>query len=92
MDPTTASVYIATSPGQHVTAFSNAACDPGTNNIDLLGSTEGPCVELGTHFNRGAIHSLFFNIPLFGFIPDLIAGMPEKAGDALMMAFELGLL
>ncbi|EPE25347.1 hypothetical protein GLAREA_01259 [Glarea lozoyensis ATCC 20868] len=92
MDPTTASVYIATSPRQHVTAFSNAACNPGENNKELLGSTGGACVELGTHFNQGAIHSLLFNIPVFCVIADLVEGMPEAAVEGLKMALELGLL
>jgi hypothetical protein len=92
MDTTTASVYIATGPSQHVTAFSNANCNPGEGNQEILGSTGGPCVELDSHFPNGRIQSLLFNVNVICSMGSLIAGLPEEAALALKAAAKSGLV
>jgi hypothetical protein len=56
IDETTYSVYIATSPGQKVYAYSNGACNPYADMLDYLGQLSSECQNLPSEFPfRGAI-------------------------------------
>ncbi|KAI9893149.1 MAG: hypothetical protein M1814_000697 [Vezdaea aestivalis] len=61
MDDSTASVYIAVTGGQKVTAYKNQKCDGG--NGETLGNPGRECVELNTYFPAGRIKSLRYEIP-----------------------------
>ena len=77
MDPKTASVYIATGPSQHVTAFANSDCTPGTNNADVLGKTGGACVDLKKKFPDREIHSVLFYVKGICDVADFVSGVVE---------------
>lgn len=62
MDARTVSVYIATSPGQTVSAHTNTKCDPGTKGQEQLGTMGGKCHTLDAEFTAGRIQSLLYHV------------------------------
>jgi hypothetical protein len=81
MDTTTKSVYIATSPGQSVTAFATSNCAAGIQHESLLGNVGGNCHSLDTQFNLAPVRSLYFWIPIICDIGDIIESLPAEAAD-----------
>lgn len=64
MDARIVSVYIATSLGQMVSAYTNAKCDPGKNGQEQLCIIGGKCHPLDEPFIAGRFQSLLFHVPV----------------------------
>ena len=83
MDTSTASIYIATSPGQKVFAYANKACNPGTDKEDYLGILRGKCRNPGEEFPyQGAVQSVQFWTPVVCALGDVFVDLPEEVWDA----------
>jgi hypothetical protein len=83
MDETTYSVYIATSPGQKVYAYSNGACNPHADMSGYLGQLGGECQNLPSEFpSGGAIQSVQFYTPVVCNILDMFQDLPENIVEA----------
>ncbi|KAE9989820.1 hypothetical protein EG327_002208 [Venturia inaequalis] len=72
MDAQTVSVYIATSPGQTVSAYTNTKCYPGKSGQEQLGSMGGNCHPLDDEFTAGRIQSLLYHVHVLCTIEDLV--------------------
>jgi len=87
MDASSASVYVATSPGQKIQAFESGTCNPGADGSQHLGEIGGECHELDTQFNEGRIGSLYFYVPvicsIWDKIKDTLDGFEEDEAEEL---------
>jgi hypothetical protein len=76
-------VYIATSPGQKVHAYSNGACNPHADKSGYLGQLGGACQNLPSEFpSGGAIQSVQFYTPVVCNIVDMFKDLPENVAEA----------
>ena len=84
IDTTTASVYLATSPGQSMYAFSSSGCVAGADGDQYLGNIGGECHEVDTQFTGGRMQSVFFWVPHVCDVVDWFDGKDGAALEALL--------
>jgi hypothetical protein len=91
MDPTTMSVFVATSPGQTVSAFTNGKCDPGKEAQNYLGGVGGKCHNVDEEFTAGSIQSLQYYVPFICDIEEFMRDTKDAFKAALKKAIQAGM-